>query len=117
MERILTLVAHSRFKLLSAILSVLHHEHDVCILADYHVSLLVSVNTSEAPLVAAGVADIQAVKVPHTAAPKTQGLWTPTREPAPLWKTDIDGKMEKQDLFLCLFTKGNRIVSIHPWYN
>uniref|UniRef100_A0A3Q2Z1L2 Metadherin n=1 Tax=Hippocampus comes TaxID=109280 RepID=A0A3Q2Z1L2_HIPCM len=48
------------------------------------------VNTSEAPLVAAGVADIQAVKVPHTAAPKTQGLWTPTREPAPLWKTDID---------------------------
>ncbi|XP_051920705.1 protein LYRIC-like isoform X2 [Hippocampus zosterae] len=50
------------------------------------------VNTSEAPLGAAGVADIQAVKVkiPHTAVPKTQGLWTPTREPAPLWKTDID---------------------------
>ncbi|XP_077383763.1 protein LYRIC-like [Festucalex cinctus] len=48
------------------------------------------VNKSEAPSVAAGVADSQAVKVPHTVAPKTQGPWTATREAAPLWKTDID---------------------------
>ncbi|XP_057690532.1 protein LYRIC-like [Corythoichthys intestinalis] len=45
---------------------------------------------SEAPVVAAGVADSQAVKVPQPVAPKTKGSWTAPREPAPLWKTDID---------------------------
>ncbi|XP_061675060.1 protein LYRIC-like isoform X2 [Syngnathoides biaculeatus] len=47
-------------------------------------------NNIEAPLVAAVVANSQAVKVSRTVAPKTQGPWIGTREPQPLWKTEID---------------------------
>ncbi|KAM9806782.1 protein LYRIC-like [Syngnathus typhle] len=48
------------------------------------------VNKCEAPTVSAGVGDSQGVKVPQTVAPKNQGPRTATKDPAPLWKSDID---------------------------
>ncbi|XP_077431582.1 protein LYRIC-like [Vanacampus margaritifer] len=82
------------------------------------------VNKNEAQSVAAGVADSQAVKVPHTVAPKTQGPWTAKREAAPMWKTDIDDSwtvIDRVPADLVSFTKVGvgaaepQLVDNVPW--
>ncbi|XP_061772505.1 protein LYRIC-like [Nerophis ophidion] len=91
-------------------------------------------NRSDVALVAAGGATdsqaVKAVRVPHhTVAPKTQGSWSTTREPAPtiaapLWKADIDDSWTvidrvPSDLNMMSFTKlggaENQLTDNVPW--
>ncbi|XP_042281024.1 protein LYRIC-like [Thunnus maccoyii] len=89
-------------------------------------AVVAQVNSSEAAPVAAGVTDM-AVKVPSlTAAPKT-GPWTTSREPASLWRAEIDESwtvidrgMQTTDLNLVSFTKLGvepKPVGDLPWLN
>ncbi|XP_077577404.1 protein LYRIC-like [Stigmatopora nigra] len=88
------------------------------------VTATVSPVNSDAPLIAAGVADSQTQKVPQPVASKTKGPWTATREPAPIWKTDIDDSwtvIDRVPADMLSFTKlgvgtaDAQLVESTPW--
>lgn len=65
---------------------------------------------------AVSVADV-AVKVPaHTVAPKT-GPWTTSREPASLWRSEIDGKNVINLLLNCAVVEPYKTIIVVKQYN
>lgn len=53
--------------------------------------ILILVNSSEVAAVTAAVTNV-AVKVPAHSVSKKTGPWTTSREPAKLWRQEIDGR-------------------------